>query len=182
MTGKGLVLVAVLAAGASVWAQGTVAVTPSVWVAPPESVGCPIRVDAQRRSLTDLSWAGEGDRPKAGGQGLHLDFGRSDADFDRRDTPRIVKADVVVHGTSSASRVMPAGSGARNDVAETFELVRPAAALTLARADVWTKKMMSIGWVEVVGLEYADGTSWRASKGSVCRAAPNGLLLVAQGH
>lgn len=146
----------------------------TVLIAPPVSVGCPVNFSAKRRAVVEVRKAkdaGEKDRR----QGLELAF-------DRKDAPKIVKVNVTVHGVSGRGRVMPTRSNAKDDVVESFQLVREAGAASLLQSELWMHKVSTVQWVALTEIEYSDGSVWRESAGSRCSVAPDLFLLVADGR
>ncbi len=111
-------------------------------------------------------------RAKRSGQGLQLTFHPQDA-------PKIMKVNVTVYGLSGEARVMPAGSGSKADITEIFQLRPEAGAVDLLQSEIWMQKMSTVRWVDLTEIEYADGSVWRASESSRCRAAPDMFVLVA---
>lgn len=164
-----MVAVFVLASG-SLLAQQNSAARPSVLTAPVVSEGCPIHLSAQRRATVTFNVARM--PQKSHGQELELMFSRMNA-------PKIEKISVTVHGWSSGSRMAPAEMNSKDDAVETFELVRPADALSLLESRIATRKMSFIRWVELNSIDYANGSSWHATKDSQCRATPERFQLVA---
>jgi hypothetical protein len=111
-------------------------------------------------------------RLKRSGQGLQLTFNRKHA-------PKIMKVNVTVHGLSGEARVVPAGSGSRDEITQIFQLRPEAGAVGLLQSEIWMQEMNTVRWVDLTQIEYVDGSVWRASEGSRCRATPDMFVLVA---
>ncbi|HMH16489.1 MAG TPA: hypothetical protein VK578_25540 [Edaphobacter sp.] len=164
-------LLVLMMASATVWAQEKAHIGPTVLMAPPVSTGCPVGFSAERRSSTQVRYAKDGKQLR--GQGLELQF-------DPQSNPKkILKANVTVHGVNGAARVMPAGSGDSDDVAELFQLEAGAGEESLRHSSIWTKRVATVRWVDLTEVAYADGSVWLASASGRCRIEPNGFLLVA---
>ena len=165
-------ILGVLAGSATMAAQSNTAITPSILIASPASVGCPIGVVAERRSATVLHQVTSAS-PVAQTQNVALTF-------QRVSTLKIEQVSVVVHGISGATRLMPAaGAASTGDLEETFQLTREPDASSLANSFIRTRHIHIVRWVELKTIEYADGSSWHESPESKCRATPSGLELIA---
>jgi hypothetical protein len=159
-----------LLASASLWAQSNSTDSGAVWVKPEGSVRCPIDLTVKRQQgLVARSVKDEKEGPT--GQGLQLNFNVPAA-------LKVLKVTVVVHGPPETAHAIPAkdDSGDNTAIPETFHLERQAGTSSLQNSEIWTH-LGAVQWIEVTEIQYADGTSWRESKGSVCRAAPGLLLL-----
>lgn len=163
-------LVVLLLAGVSVPAQDKVAGSPTIFLVPPTSNACPVGFTAERRSSHELEFVNGGLSKSR--QWVHLTFGRGDAQT-------IVKVSVTAHGASDKPHAMPASAGIDEDITETFQFERKSGEPGLLASNLSTHTMGSVRWVELTELDYADGSVWRESKASQCRATPSGFLLVA---
>ncbi len=94
------------------------------------------------------------------------------------DTPSIKNAGIIVHGLSQKGRLLPVHNSPAEDAFQAFQLRRLAGATSLNGADVWITKVTAAQWVEITDLEYVDGSSWHASKNSLCHAKLSGFKLV----
>jgi hypothetical protein len=133
------------------------------------SEGCPVKFGAAVssravvRSTTDL--------PRNGSAVLlQLSFNGVGA-------PKIFKASVRVHGWAPARRFLPVGAAPQEDRTQVFQLVDTSGGAGLAHRDLWVSRML-VRWAEITELRYADGSVWRASKESYCRATPSLFHLV----
>jgi hypothetical protein len=167
--GSGLLILVMASAG--VWAQGNAHRETMVLIGPPDSSGCPVGFSAERRGAGAVRYAKDGSASR--GQGLELQF-------DPRTNPKkILKANVTVHGVSGAARVIPAGEGRSEDVAEIFQLGAGTGEESLRHSNIWTQRVSTVRWVDLTEIAYADGSVWRASEGERCRVEPSAFLLVA---
>jgi len=81
---------------------------------------------------------------------------------------------------STTKRSNQESVAAHTAVFRKFERVRADLChlVSLNRADVWITKVTAAHWVEITDLEYVDGSSWHASKTSLCHAKLSGFKLV----
>jgi hypothetical protein len=94
---------------------------------------------------------------------------------------RIVSATLRIHGTDGKSRMLQA-TVANNTTAEAAKIVTvPFKAKDGGvSADVYVPGFTSVSSVELQQVIYADGSTWKKSASSVCRVAPDPLMLVAE--
>jgi hypothetical protein len=89
---------------------------------------------------------------------------------------RIVAADIVVHGYTAGSRIIPASSPSE-EITENFHL-NATEGLSLVESPIRTTQIATVDWLELTRIEYADGTIWQASRASQCSASPSLFVLV----
>jgi hypothetical protein len=159
-----LLFLTMLSAGAYVSAQQTSSTKPSV------SQGCPIGFGAQVNARA-MARTVEDEKKNGVGPLLELTFGR-------RGAARILAATVAVHGLSASGRYLPVGESSDSQTTQSFQLGSEHRAARLTDADVRVNKVLSVDWVEVTKLEYADGSQWQASPDEQCRAVPSKLQLI----
>ena len=94
------------------------------------------------------------------------------------DTPAVKNAGIIVHGLSQRGRLLPVQDSTADDALQVFSLHRSADSTSLNQAHVWITKVTAAHWVEITDLEYMDGSSWHASKTSLCHAKLSGFKLV----
>jgi len=151
-------------------AQVKLGESPTVLFASPNSTGCPIGMVAERQSAPIVSTVGNAS-PVPSTQAIQLRFRHYPA-------PNIEQVTVIVHGLSGKSRMMPANSADSNDVEESFQLTRAADASSLTASYVRPTRVRTTQWIELTRVEYADGTTWRASREAQCTITPNNFVLV----
>lgn len=132
---------------------------------------CPVGLFAERQSALAMLSASEA-ASRGPSQGLHVTLERADG-------LAIVSVEATLYGVSQDPRVVPAVDTAKGEVSKSFRLERRAGEESLASFDVWMNRVGALRWVEVTSITYADGSSWRAATGSVCRAVPTLVMLVA---
>jgi hypothetical protein len=177
---RNLSLLLVVLAGASLSAQdksvssppstqASLAV-PAQWSADAHrSEGCPVRFGAAVSSRAVIHTAN--DLPADGSAVLlQLSFMGTGA-------PKIAKASVRVHGWVPARRFVPVGSAPPEDRTQVFQLVDTSGTSGLVNRDVRVNRML-VRWAEITELRYADGSVWKTSQDSYCRATPSLFHLV----
>ena len=98
--------------------------------------------------------------------------------FEQTGAAGIVSAEIVVHGLSGTGGILPAKEAAKSDKTQVFHLERVAAAKDLQHSEVFVTKMAVVRWAEITKLKYADGSEWKTTSASRCRAMPPLFRLV----
>jgi len=164
------ILIAALLSSAALMAQISLHGTAALFTVGPVSESCPVDFFVSRISAPAVMVAKEG-KSSHSGPGLKMNLAGSDAS-------EVVRATVIVYGSSKQTRLAPATINPDADMTETFELRSDAGAQSLLHSAVWLKKMSAVSWVDLTKIEYADGSVWHASSISQCRAAPSMFVLV----
>jgi hypothetical protein len=89
----------------------------------------------------------------------------------------IVSAQVVVHGFSNKWRYVPL-SGADPDLARTVEVALDVKGNGQASRNLSLSHFTAITAVDVNGITYADGSTWRTASPGACSASPDLFMLV----
>lgn len=132
--------------------------------------GCPVSLSVWRTSPTELVNASDAVQHR-GSQRIHLSV-------DPRDTSGIRSAELTVHATSLKGRYLLASSAnASPDLDCTFQISGPSTS-SLRDKDLWIDGVGSVLSVDLTSITYVDGSTWRRSPDSVCRAVPSSFLLV----
>lgn len=157
-----------------------------------DPAACPVELSATQRSDGMLLNArrrgpGEADPPQAADAKPHQSL-----DFSMKNTrlERIVAAELEVHGTSTRKRVLradrPTAAGnvmltdqPEADAVRHVHLVSSVPAEQSRTRVVSVDDLTSVGWVSVVELRYADGSTWHAGPGRECRVMPDPITLIA---
>ena len=143
------------------------------YVAPPQSVGCPVSLTASRpQGLAVMHNVADG-QEKHDGPALDLRFSPISS-F----ASGIREVEVIVHGDSGKSVLVQTGSGGHDDASETFSLERAKEAATLNSSEIWPKQVRNVRWVEVTKIVSIDGKVWQPSDEAKCRTGLNGFMLV----
>jgi hypothetical protein len=151
-------------------AQVKLGESPTVLFLSPGSTGCPIGLTAERRSAPVINTIGNAP-PSPPTQRLHLRF----VSYAARNIEQVT---VIVHGLSGRSRIIPADSASSSDVEETFHLTRSAEASSLTASYLWPQNIRTTQWIELTSVDYADGSTWRASREAQCTVTPSNFVLV----
>jgi hypothetical protein len=133
--------------------------------------GCPVELRAQPGGGGAVAYASDARNGKS--QRLHLTFAN-------RKSKEIVAVSVTVRGLSPWARIVPADSGSQDShaLAKTVDLKLNVATGKNAEEDVALQSFASITRVDLESVEYADGTSWKASATQSCHIVPDLFVLV----
>jgi len=134
------------------------------------SQGCPIGFGAQIDSRL-IARTIDDERKGAIGPFLTLKF-------QPRGTASISAATVTVHGLTSYSRYLPVSESTNGHATQSFHLTSDQRAAGLRDADVHVDKVISVDWVDLKSVQYADGSQWLSAPDEQCRAAVSKLLLI----
>ena len=166
-------VLSLLLAGASTLAFATSDSSAIVLHAVPGSQGCPVDLTAQQRSAGELIATGSAAAApdNAARQGVHFVL-RNEGDRE------IVSLSGTLHGLSPRLRMLPAAPQPKEDVTQAFHLRRKIAEGGSGDSELWMDQVSTIRWIDLESITYADGSVWRPSAQSRCRAVPDPLVLV----
>jgi hypothetical protein len=134
----------------------------------PSSQNCPIGVTAQHTP--------QGGMQEVSPSAKHHQLG-FDISLNAIDGRLIRQAKITLHGTTGG--FLPAASRKNNaDVTESFTLTPGDSPKPSFQSIVYAEKLTGVQWIEVDEVTYTDGTEWNQTAGSVCRVAPNGVILI----
>jgi hypothetical protein len=180
-----------LFAAAALIAQG-VSSADSRRIVVQNAAACPVELSATQRPDGMLLNArkrgpGEPDPPQAtdGKPRQSLDFSMKNTRLER-----IVAAELEVHGTSTRKRILradeaPMAANAmlteqpETDAVRHVHLVSSVPAEQSRTRLVSVDDLTSVGWISVIELRYADGSTWHAGPGRECRVMPDPITLIA---
>jgi hypothetical protein len=136
-------------------------------------VGCPINLQAQSMGEVKIVIVDGTQRYAVPSPRIHLMF-------TNRQAQGIVAMSVTIHGYDATPRMMPAGFGSTDSPAikKIVDLTLDVASGKNAETDVLLRSFASISRVDLESVEYADGTSWKASELQSCKIVPNRLMLI----
>jgi hypothetical protein len=126
--------------------------------------GCPVGLSAERRSDFGMRLAENGPVSEPA-QGLHISLMNLSS--------RIESAEITVYGVTSRASIVPVGGAASNEISKTFVLHPGVVSKESQEATVWMRDVGALTRVELKSLTYADGSEWRESEASRCRAVPS---------
>jgi hypothetical protein len=136
---------------------------------PPSSVNCPVDFSAAHQRTGGTVQVSRG----ASRQGQAFEVR-----FQPLHGPGIVEAAGVLHGLAGA-QLLPTGRPQPGDVTEFFHTGPLTAQSGRFESVVYAGRITGVRWIELTEIAFADGTRWRATADSICRAVPNGMMLVA---
>jgi hypothetical protein len=139
-------------------------------VVPPPA--CPVGLRAQHISDGMMVNTRDGKKQETS-QRLQLSFSKA--------SHPIARATVNVSGWTMESRLEPAtAEAAKRGTGQSPVAVRTLTVpVTDGAADVWVPGLTGVSSIELVSLEYADGSTWTPSGADSCRFAPDPLMLIA---
>lgn len=132
------------------------------------SRSCPLGVSVQRQPRGAVEQVAP---PHRRAMGLSIRLSSIDSRL-------IAQAQVTARGIAGGHILPAATHSSPLDVSETFTLAPGTLPAPRLESVVYTQKLTGVRWVEINEVEYADGTHWRQSAGSVCRVAPDLYELV----
>jgi hypothetical protein len=134
---------------------------------------CPISIQASHLSDGNVVKTGT-DHPKGVGQRLHLNLHSPDQ-------RTIASATLNLHGWTARGRKAQVGSS--DDAALGMRTLTvpftPSADRTVS-ADVWAPGLTAVVSVELLSVNYTDGSMWTPVQGHACRVAPDHMMLITQ--
>jgi hypothetical protein len=134
---------------------------------------CPVSIQASH--LSDGSVVKTGTNHPGGlGQRLHIKLNSPDQ-------RKIASATVNLRGWTAKGRMAQLGSS--DDAAlgvQKLTVPFTTDAGRTASADVWAPGLTAVVSVELLSVNYSDGSTWTPSQGKTCRVAPETLMLVTQ--
>jgi hypothetical protein len=154
---------------------GNVQFSASTFTRQPSVLGsnCPVELRAQPAGGGNMAYANGPQKDMAYTSRVHLIFGN-------RKSREIVAVRVTVRGLAPWARVVPMDSGAQasHELAKTVDLKLNVPTGKNGERDVTLKSFASITRVDLESVEYADGTSWKASAMQSCHIVPELFMLV----
>lgn len=132
------------------------------------SVNCPVQLSAHHAHDTGMVRVSP--RSDLPGQGYSLNF-------KPLNWRAVEQAKITLHGLAGA-QVMPANGHPSKDATETFTVSPSTEPNHLFHSVVYVHKLTGVLWIQINDLTFADGTTWHESADSICRATPNGFMLV----
>ena len=86
---------------------------------------------------------------------------------------------ITVHGWSAKGRTLPASGAVSNyaDALQTVDLKVNIGPHETAQTDVWVSGLTAVDSIDLMGVSYSDGSSWKASA-QACRIVPDPEMLI----
>lgn len=133
-------------------------------------MACPVLLQAQHAPDGSMRRV-KGEAPHEGvGQQLQLTVTNSKM-------AAISSVHLAVHGWSGATRVLPTRKADESDASKTVDLTLKIGPLKTADADVWVSGLNSVNAIDLISIDYTDGSSWKP-KGDGCHFIPDGVMLI----
>jgi hypothetical protein len=134
---------------------------------------CPVSIQASHLSDGNVLRTGT-NHPKGVGQRLHLKLHSPDQ-------RTIASATLNLHGWAAKGRKAQVGSS--DDAAlgvRTLTVPFTLDADRMSSADIWAPGLTAVVSVELLSVNYTDGSTWTPVQGHACRVAPDHLMLITQ--
>jgi len=139
----------------------------------PTGPSCPVTMRAEHRSGGSAMYTGYGGATGVG-QRIHLIFGALSA--------RVTAATVTVRGTDGQWRVATASTRQPRQgspyISRTLNAVFAQYGDGFEATELDLPGFTSVKSIRLDSVTYADGSTWTAPEGGVCRVAPDPLMLV----
>jgi len=143
-----------------------------------DGIHCPVGMKAQQSGVGQTLWTiALEDQSKTqshteGGMGVHVDLRAMNGST-------IKQVELAVHYLPVGTRFLPLEtSSTPDDIKKTFNLsANDGASLKLA-GDLLVGHAASILRVDLLSINYTDGTNWHTGKGNYCSAEPSRIVLV----
>jgi hypothetical protein len=148
--------------------------------APKVLFGCPVGMTAQQSGIGQTLWTialeDQNKAPKqtdTGGMGVHVEL-------KGRNASTIKQVELAVHYLPAGMRFLPVETtSAPDDHSKTFDLSAENGASLKLAGDLLVGSAASILRVDLLRVDYADGTSWHnTGKGSYCSAEPSRVVRI----
>ena len=144
----------------------------------PSQVSCPVAMQAQHApGLTAKVPVGKsGSAAEHYGTGQHLQL-----TLNNPKTAAISEVRIRVRGWRAKGRTVPAQKAGEDytDASRTLDLKVTIASHGTATKDVWVHGLTAVNSIELIGVSYEDGSSWKP--GSVqCSIMPDPTMLISQ--
>jgi hypothetical protein len=87
-------------------------------------------------------------------------------------------ATLAVHGYSNKGRATETSLDSSPDAVRTVTVYLAPAQNSQPAGDVWAPELTAVSSIDLVSLNYDDGTSWSASSGQTCKVTPDPMMLI----
>jgi hypothetical protein len=92
----------------------------------------------------------------------------------------ITSVQLAVHGWSGKGRTLPAQKADESNGSKTVDVTLRVAPLKTADANVWVSGLTSVNAIDLIGVDYADGSNWKPTATDACHFTPNGVMLISE--
>ena len=152
---------------------------PQVTIINANGTGCPVGMSAEQSGIGSTLWTvaleDQNKTPKqtALGMGVHVEVKGTNAST-------IKQVKLAVRYLAAGTRFLPIETtGAPDHHTKTFDLSAENGASLRLAGDLLVGHIASILRIDLLSIDYTDGTSWHTSKSSYCSAKPSPFVLVA---
>jgi hypothetical protein len=141
--------------------------------APASPDSCPVSLRAQRQGQAVTRYARDQQPEPMPTQWLEVTFFNSQA-------RNVVSALLKVHGYGPSARMMPADSAQREsqEIEKNVDMKISVLGQGRASTELTMRHFAAVSRIDIEELEFADGTSWKASETGACSFTPNLFMLV----
>jgi hypothetical protein len=152
---------------------------PQIFVVTAPSPGsCPVAMQAQHSpglsAQVPVGRSGSRGAERQHGVRQHLQLALSNS------KPTAIESILItVHGWRAKGRTVPASSADLNDAdaLQTVDLKVNIGPHETTQTDMWVSGLTAVDSIDLVGVNYSDGSSWKASA-QACRIVPDPEMLI----
>jgi hypothetical protein len=149
-------------------AQATV--NPLPYISPDPQMWCPVNLQAQHSPDGSMRRV-KGEVPHEGlGQQLQI------AVMNPK-TVAISSMQLAVHGWSGNARILPTQKADESVASKTVDVTLKVGPSKTADAIVWVSELTSVQSIDLISVDYADGSSLKPKTGA-CHFTPDGTMLI----
>ena len=142
--------------------------------------GCPVGITAQQSGIGQTLWTisleDQNKTPKqtdTGGMGVHVEL-------KGRNASTIKQVELAVHYLPAGTRFLPVETASvPDDRSKTFDLSSESGASLRLAGDLLVGHAASILRVDLLRVDYTDGTSWHTTGSSYCSVKPSPFVRIA---
>jgi hypothetical protein len=174
-----LVVAAAGLAASVAYAQADKNQVKTVIITPPFQASCPVGMQAQHASgptaQVPVDKNGSVSRKHSPNPEQHLQL-----TLKNPKGTAISEMRIRVRGWSAKGRTLPAQTAGADytDVSRMFDLKVDIGSHGTAKKDVWVHGMTAVNSIELIGVSYADGSSWKPASLQVCSIMPDPTMLI----
>jgi hypothetical protein len=140
---------------------------------PPQAILCPVSFRAQQSGVGNMMEV-DHSRPKGIAQRLHLTL-------TNQKSIRVASATVIARGLTPQTRATLAPltvGGDPSNAAKTLDIAFPGGLDKAGSMDLWVPGFSAVYSVDLISLNYADGSTWKVDAGLTCRAQIDPILFI----
>lgn len=179
--GKFSLVVAAAALAASLGYAQTAKKQIKTVIITPSQVSCPVDMQAQHApgltAQVPVGKSGSAGGAAHRGNGQHLQL-----TLNNPKSAAISEVRIRVRGWSAKGRTVPAQTAGADytDASRMFDLKVDIESRGTAKKDVWVHGMTAVNSIELIGVSYEDGSSWKPASLQVCSIMPDPTMLISK--